>query len=116
MRGNSRYAAHTQRLVDVLLDTPGHTAGGLRRAALARAARLGGHPDSGATDVAAPAPVEAYVEEVARHAYTVTDGDIAALRAAGYAEDAIFEITLSAAVGAGLGRLERGLAALRGQR
>lgn len=53
--------------------------------------------------------------KVARHAYTVTDGDIAALREAGYSEDAIFEITLSAAVGAGLARLERGLAVLRGE-
>jgi alkylhydroperoxidase/carboxymuconolactone decarboxylase family protein YurZ len=40
---------------------------------------------------------------------------VAALRAAGYSEDAIFEIVASVAVGAGLGRLERGLAALRGE-
>ena len=51
---------------------------------------------------------------MALHAYRTTDQDIVALRTAGYSEDAIFEITLSAALGAGLARLERGLAALKG--
>jgi len=60
--------------------------------------------------------VAAYVEKVALHAYRVTDADIDGLREAGYSEDAVFEITLSAALGAGLGRLERGMAALRGTR
>ena len=46
----------------------------------------------------------------------MTDADMDALRKAGYSEDAIFDITASAAVGAGLGRLERGLAALKGER
>jgi alkylhydroperoxidase family enzyme len=50
---------------------------------------------------------------VAKHAYKVTDADVEALRHAGYSEDAIFEITLSAALGAGLARLERGIEALR---
>ena len=40
---------------------------------------------------------------------------MAALQGAGGADDAIFEITIAAAVGAALGRLERGLAALRGE-
>ena len=52
------------------------------------------------------------VEKVARHAYLVTYADVAALRDGGYSEDAIFEITLSAALGAGMARLERGFAAL----
>jgi hypothetical protein len=39
---------------------------------------------------------------------------VASLRRAGYSEDAIFEITSSAALGAALGRLERGMAALQG--
>jgi alkylhydroperoxidase/carboxymuconolactone decarboxylase family protein YurZ len=42
-----------------------------------------------------------------------TDEDIAGLHQAGYSEDEIFEITLSAALGAGLARLERGFAALK---
>ena len=40
---------------------------------------------------------------------------LAALQRAGSSEDAIFEITVSAALGAALGRLERGLTALRGE-
>jgi len=52
---------------------------------------------------------------VARHAYKLTDDDLAALQRAGSSEDAIFEITVSAALGAALGRLECGLAALRGE-
>ena len=56
-----------------------------------------------------------YVDMVARHAYKLTDDDLAALQRAGSSEDAIFEITVSAALGAALGRLERGLAALRGE-
>lgn len=54
-----------------------------------------------------------YVEKVARHAYQVTDEDISALRQAGYSEDQLFEATVSAALGAGLVRLEAGLGALQ---
>jgi hypothetical protein len=59
------------------------------------------------------ADLRPYLQKVSRHAHKVTDGDIERLKAARYSEDAIFELTVSAAVGAGLGRLERGLAALR---
>ena len=46
---------------------------------------------------------------MARHAYRITDDDIARLRSAGYDEDQIFEATVAAAVGAGVSRLELGL-------
>ena len=62
-----------------------------------------------------PEALRVYVDKVALHAYKVTDRDIEELKQAGYSEDAIFEITLSAALGAGMSRLERGLAALRGE-
>ncbi len=55
------------------------------------------------------------MDTVARHAYKTTDAHVAALKQAGYSEDAIFELTLSAALGAGMARLERGLAALKGE-
>ena len=55
------------------------------------------------------------MDNVALHAYTVTDGDIAALQRSGSSDDALFEVTVAAALGAALGRLERGLAALRGE-
>ena len=64
--------------------------------------------------VAVPAVLRPYVEKVARFAYKVTDDDVQALLRHGYSEDAVFEITVSAALGAGLGRLEAGLTALKG--
>jgi alkylhydroperoxidase family enzyme len=57
-----------------------------------------------------PPELRQYVETVRRHAYRVTDRDVAALKAAGFSEDEIFEHTVSAAVAAGL---ERRTAALR---
>jgi hypothetical protein len=76
----------------------------LRRAAAARAAALSG----GALDASEPLPdaLAAWVEKVARHAWKITDEDVAALRAAGFDEDAIFEITIAAATGAGLARYQ----------
>jgi alkylhydroperoxidase family enzyme len=61
-----------------------------------------------------PAPPEfaTYLEKVRLHAYKVTDGDVQALKDAGFSEDEIFEQTVSAAVAAGLERLEAGLKAL----
>jgi alkylhydroperoxidase family enzyme len=54
-----------------------------------------------------------YLDKVHRHAYEVTDRDVNDLKAAGCSEDEIFEHTVSAAVAAGLERLEAGLRALR---
>src|SRR5437870_10194634 len=104
-----RYAAFTQRLIDAVLGESGRTSGEVRRAALARAAGPGAPADRLA------APLARYVDTVSRHAYELTDDDVTPLRRAGSSEDAIFEITVSAALGAALGRLERGLAALRGE-
>ena len=61
---------------------------------------------------AIPPELETYIEKVTLHAYKVTDEDIAKLKALGYSEDELFEITISAALGAGRSRLEFGLAAL----
>lgn len=61
----------------------------------------------------APPAFAAYLEKVRRAAATVTDADVEALREAGFSEDEIFEHTVSAAVAAGLERLEAGLRALR---
>jgi len=104
-----RYAAFTARVVDGVLTKPGQAPVELRRAVFARAARLGG---SGPEDV--PPALAVYVDKVARHAYRVTDEDLATLQRAGHSDDALFEVTVSAALGAALGRLERGLAALCG--
>ena len=61
---------------------------------------------------AAPPELATYLEKVRLHAYRVTDADVEALKDAGFSEEQIFEHTVSAAVAAGLARLEAGLAAL----
>lgn len=109
----NRYADFTRALRNAVLG-PTHGAAtdpSLRQAVEARSASFGGRNGPRADVPAALAP---FVDKVAQHAFAVTDEDVRALGEAGYSEQAIFEITASAAVGAGLARLERGLAALRG--
>jgi alkylhydroperoxidase family enzyme len=96
-----RYDALAKRLVESVVQTPGDTPSELRRDAMRRNTL--------------PAPLAQYVDKVARHAYKVTDADIAALQEAGHSDDALFELTVAAAVGAAMVRLERGMAALRGE-
>lgn len=64
-------------------------------------------------DRPAPADFAPYLDKVRRHAYEVTDADVAALKAAGHSEDEIFEQTVSAAVAAGLERLDAAMSVLR---
>lgn len=54
-----------------------------------------------------------YLTKVRERAYAVTDDDVQALKDAGHSEDEIFELTVSAAVAAGLERLDAGLGAVR---
>jgi alkylhydroperoxidase family enzyme len=67
-----------------------------------------------AAQPARPTPPELapYLEKVRVHAYKVTDQDVDELKRAGFSEDEIFEHTISAAVAAGLERLDAGLATL----
>ena len=95
-----RYEEFRRRLVDAVLTAPGETPTEVRRAVLERAT--------------APGPLSSYVSNVVRHAYKVTDTDVARLRHAGHSDDSLFEITVAAAVGAAIHLLDRGLAALRG--
>jgi len=57
-------------------------------------------------------PLGALVDKVARHAYRVTDGDIAAARVSGLSEDEVFEIVVCAAVGQATRQYDTALAAL----
>jgi alkylhydroperoxidase family enzyme len=59
-----------------------------------------------------PPAAEAYTDTVRRNAYRVTDAQVEALRDAGLSEDDVFELTVAAAVGAGLERLQAGLGAM----
>jgi alkylhydroperoxidase family enzyme len=95
------YASRVKRLKETVLSWPGALEPAVREAACL-AAEL---PDA----------LGPYVRKVAKRAYEVTDKDVAVLRQTGYSEDQIFEATVSAALGAGLVRLESGLSALRGR-
>lgn len=61
----------------------------------------------------APGSFRPYLAKVRERAYAITDDDVQALRAAGHSEEEIFELTVSAAVAAGLERLDAGLRVLR---
>jgi alkylhydroperoxidase family enzyme len=87
-----------------ILETPGDAAPELRRAVAAVAA--------GDEAQELPEELRPYVKKVTRNAYKVTDGDVDRLRKAGYSEDAIFELTLAAALGAARSRLDAGLRAM----
>jgi len=83
-----------------VFSSPGSTDAGLRRAA------AGGD--------LLPEPWAPYAGKVRERSYRVTDDDVASLRAAGRSEEEIFEITVAAALGAALHRLDAGLRAVRG--
>ena len=105
------YPAKVHQAVEALLTHSGSCTPALRQAIEAHAAQLSGGDRETPT---LPADLITYVDKVTLHAYTVTDQDVQQLKEAGYSEDAIFEITLCAGVGASLARLERGLTALKG--
>ncbi len=93
-----------------------------RYAALVAAVRAAVFESAGAADPAVreaagaggelPEPWPSYVAKVREASYRITDDDIAALRAAGCIEEQIFEVTVAAATGAALHRLEAGLRAM----
>jgi len=58
-----------------------------------------------------PAELNVLVEKIHRHAYKVTDEDIKRLQAK-YSDDQMFEIVVSAALGASRNRLLAGMKAL----
>jgi hypothetical protein len=94
----SRYASVVKRFREAVVGTPGRLPEATRRAVFA-----GG--DAG-PDTAA------YLAKLRAHAYQITDEDVAALRAAGHDDVSIYELTVAAAVGQGMRRLDLGLAAL----
>jgi hypothetical protein len=86
----------------------------LRRAVFESVAETA--PDTRAaagSGAAVPDPWGPYVAQVRDASYRITDADVAALRDAGCSEEQIFEVTVAAATGAALHRLDAGLRALR---
>jgi hypothetical protein len=98
----SRYATLVNAFRDAVLHAPAKLSATVRRIVLE-----GG--DAGVDTTA-------YLDKVRRHAYRITDEDVDALRAAGWSEETIYELTVAAALGQGLKRLDLGLAALAAAR
>jgi hypothetical protein len=84
----------------------------LREAVLETAGELDRETRYAVLTGSGPPGLQPYLDKVRRHAYKVVDGDVDALKQAGWSEDALFEATVATAVGEGLRRLELGLAAL----
>ncbi len=61
---------------------------------------------------AVPEPLRGFAIKVLHNAYKVVDRDVQALREAGYSEDAVYEAIVTLAAGAGLRRINAGMAAL----
>ncbi len=99
----ARHTEAMERVAEAILGTPGDADLELRRSVEAYAA---GRPAEILDDL------RPYVDKVARRAYETTDEDLDRLRDAGWSEDAIFELTLAAALGAARARLDAGLAAI----
>jgi alkylhydroperoxidase family enzyme len=87
-----------QALVKRILEGDGRAPHAQRRAAF---------DNSGLTG-----PLRTLTEKVTKHAYKVTDEDIAAARSSGLTEDQIFELAVCAAVGQATRQYETALAAL----
>jgi hypothetical protein len=91
------YAELRDRVLKSVLDGPGESEPALRKAA--------------AENKGLPADLKPLVDKIHRHAYKVTDEDIAKAQAK-YGDDKMFEIVVNAAVGASRMRLMAGLKAL----
>jgi hypothetical protein len=87
-----------QAVLDRVLHGPGMTSVAARQAAF----------DNRGVDSRA----QALVDTVARHAWKVTDEQVAATLAAGLPEDAVFELTVCAALGQATRQISAALAAL----
>lgn len=101
------------KLRDTTLNSAGATSSDTRSKILQWASQLDNNSDA-ASDL--PEIVKNYVRKVSLYAYKTTDEDVQRLRDAGYSEDAIFEITVAASLGAGIKRLNTGLDLLKGNR
>jgi alkylhydroperoxidase family enzyme len=106
--GRARVVAE---LTEAVLGPNGHAPIEKRRAAFA-------FGEQAATDDAAEPPPAleereaALAAKVARHAYRITDEDVDELKQQGTAEEELFDLIVSTAVGAGRGRRKAGLEAV----
>ena len=103
----------SQKLLDInesVTTGAGESAPGLRSEIVDYAGSLAlGQP---ANSNSIPDNLLPYLDKVIRHAYKITDADIEHLKRQGYSEDELYELTVSAAFGAGYARFRRGLSLL----
>ena len=95
---DARYEPKLRDLERRVLTQPGSLSPGVRRAAF--------------EGREVPDDVAAYVAKVRQHAYRITDGEVTDLLSRGWSQDQLFELTLSAALGAATERLNAGLGML----
>jgi len=99
-----RYRRHANDLIEAVTCRPGHLAPDTRRWIVGRAA---GGPVRG--EARLPKAAISLIDHVATDAEQISDADVLGLRASALGEEAIFELIVAAAVGAGFGRLERAI-------
>jgi len=104
------YQQIIDNLSSITLEGPGHTTAELRQSVAAYASDLSLEQPADSSRI--PSDFIPYLDKVSLYAYKVLDRNVDELKANDYTEDEIFELTISAALGAGLARLERGLALL----
>jgi len=98
-RADRRHAKQLAALLRAVLESPGATEPGVRQAIYR------GAPQDGL--------VGAYVEQVRSQSYRIRDEDVQGLLQSGMSQDAVFELTVVAALGAAAERLEVGMRAVR---
>ena len=91
------HAAPRDRVFETVLKGPGESLPAIRLAA--------------AEGTGVPADLQALVDKIHHHAYKVTDADLSSAQSK-YGDDQMFEIVVSAALGASRQRLLAGLEAL----
>ena len=91
------HAGLRDRVLETVLKGPGESLPAIRLAA--------------AEGTGVPADLQTLVDKIHRHAYKVTDADLSGAQAK-YGDDQMFEIVVSAALGASRQRLLAGLDAL----
>ena len=103
-----RFAEHVASLLATVSGPAGRSDARLRAAVRTRVTAIVETGQTSSSSEIAP-DVMAYVDTIGRGAFRVTDEQVDRLRRAGMSEDEIFDVTVNAAVSAGLSRLDRAL-------
>lgn len=110
----SSLASSAEGLVNSVLGPEGTTDVAWREEAFRHAASVAREtgPDRSSSGGTLPEPLAELVDQVSRRPNRISDEQFAALLGAGFTSDELFEVTIAAAVGAGVARRELGLEAV----